>query len=446
MDAKRFVTILNGSEVIQKEEPLDILKDDGSQELDIINVYPEVKGQKIQAFGGAITAAVGDVLEKMPPEKAHEIIQSYFGRGGNGYRMIRTHVDSCDFSPTQYCADDDAKDEEFSRFSIAYDQQHIIPWIKAAYAAAEENLPVMLSPWSPPAYMKTNGLREKGGHLKPEYYAQWAKYLCRYIQAYKEQGINVTALSVQNEPNAVQMWDSCIYAPEEEREFLSNYLYPAMCEAGIDDVELYIWDHNKERLFDRAISEITAETNDKIAGIAFHWYSGDHFDALRLVRQCFPDKKMIFSEGCIEYSRFDKNQLVNAQKYAHDMLGNLAAGMNAFLDWNICLDEQGGPNYVGNYCEAPIICNTETGETDYKLSFYYIGHCSRYIFPQAYQIATTKYKDSIPVAAFENPNGECVLVICNEEHDPLPVYVRYKGYLVRLELESDSISTVIIKK
>lgn len=446
MDAKYLTTFFKDGTAVQEENPLNVILDDGTQELHLINLYPNIKGQQVEAFGGAITAAVGNVLERMPPKRAEEVIQAYFGPNGNGYRRIRTHIDSCDFSPKQYCADDDAEDKDFLNFSIQYDEKHIIPWIKAAYRAANTEIPVMLSPWSPPAYMKTNNERVGGGKLKPEYYSRWAQYLCRYIQAYRDHGILVASLSVQNEPNAVQTWDSCLYTAEEESLFLSKYLYPEMCRANLGDIELFVWDHNKERLFDRATEVISPETDDKIAGFAFHWYTGDHFDALRLVRRYYPNKKLLFSEGCIEYSRFTDNQQENAGIYAHDMLGNFAAGMNGFLDWNICLDEQGGPNYAGNYCEAPIICNTQKGEVEYKLSYYYIGHCSRYILPGAHQIATTKYSNAISLAAFENPNGEIVVVIYNEAPEELPICIRLDGKIIELKMESESIATVFIKR
>ena len=176
----------------------------------------------------------------------------------------------------------------------------------------------------------------------------------------------------------------------------------------MSDIQIYIWDHNKERMVDRACKVIDDSTADMVSGIAFHWYSGDHFDAVRIVSELFPDKHLVFSEGCIEYSRFDTNQLRNAQMYGHDMIGNFAAGMDGFIDWNICLNEHGGPNYVGNYCEAPIICDTENKVLYDKLSFHYISHFSSYIQPKARHIATTIYSNEIEQVAFSNPDRKSV--------------------------------------
>ncbi|MGN1025907.1 MAG: glycoside hydrolase family 30 beta sandwich domain-containing protein [Faecousia sp.] len=444
MISKQTVTTYDGSHVHTDTMDLTPCPDTKAQELLLLNLYPDIAYQQIGTFGGAITDAVAATLEKMPEEKSREVMRAYFGPDGIGYRAIRTHIDSCDFSTEQYAAVTDANDRDFHSFSLEHDIAHNIYWIKQAYQAAGADLPVMLSPWSPPAFMKTNGSRTNGGHLKKEYYGAWARYLCRYVEEYIRQGIHVTALSIQNEPNAVQTWDSCLFSPEEERIFLSQYLYPQLCKEGLTEIGLYIWDHNKERLYDRAAEVITDETAPMIAGIAFHWYSGDHFDALRIVREQYPEKKLTFSEGCIEYSRFDQNQLANAQMYGHDIIGNLRAGMNNFFDWNICLDEHGGPNYVGNFCEAPVICDTVHRTVIYKLSFHYIRHFSKYLKPGAKRIATTIYTESIEQVAFLNPDGSIAVVLLNRTDKKLPVILRLKDTLIPSELPPMSISTIEI--
>lgn len=441
---QKTTSFINGEKSVFECEP-PVLGDSGRQELDIINIYPEIAYQTVEFFGGAITDSVGAVLSSLPPDTSDGIIRSYFGEGGIGYRAIRTHIDSCDFSTDQYSAISDPADISLSSFSISRDESRIIPWIKSAYRAAGSELPVILSPWSPPAFMKTNGSRVGGGHLRKEYFRLWAKYICRYICEYRKRGVNVKAVSIQNEPNAVQTWESCIYSADEERRFISDDLYPEMIKHGLSDIDIYIWDHNKERAFDRACAEITGNTSDMISGVAFHWYSGDHFDALRLIREKFPGKKLLFTEGCIEYSRFDRDQLSNARKYAHDMIGNFNAGMNAFLDWNICLDSDGGPNRVGNYCDAPVMCGIDSGTAEYKLSFDYIAHFSRYVIPGAKRTAVTKFSDSLDCTAFKNPDGSVVCILLNRGDVQRKVFIRISGMLVCAELPSGSITTVIIE-
>ncbi|MDD4311477.1 MAG: glycoside hydrolase family 30 beta sandwich domain-containing protein, partial [Eubacteriales bacterium] len=180
-------------------------------------------------------------------------------------------------------------------------------------------------------------------------------------------------------------------------------------------------------------------------GAAFHWYSGDHFDALRLVRAQYPDLSLLFSEGCIEYNRFDRNdQLKSARMYAHDMIGNYNAGMNTFLDWNIALDTNGGPNHAQNFCEAPILCDPKTGAYEKRLSYDYIRHFSRYITPGARHLSTTTFSTEVDAAAFLNPNGSIVVVLLNLASVSRIVYLRISGQVIHVSLEGDSIATVEI--
>jgi glucosylceramidase len=336
-------------------------------------------------------------------------------------------------------------DIEFNSFSLVRDEKYIIPFIKKAEQTAGKSLPVMLTPWSPPAFMKTNGQRIAGGSLKPEFRHFWAEYICHYIQQYRSKGIKVEMVTIQNEPKAVQTWDSCVYSAEQEKGFLRDYLYPSLVKNGLDDIEVHIWDHNKERMFERASTVIDKETDKMVRGVAFHWYSGDHFDAIRLVREKFPDKKLVFTEGCVEYSRFSEaGQLEYAQMYAHDIIGNINAGMNAFIDWNLILNKEGGPNHVGNYCDAPIMCDTENDIIQEKLSFTYIGHFSRYIQPGAKRIASTKYTDMLDIVAMKNPDHSIVVVLLNRSQEVVPVVLRVEGQVAEINVPGNAIVTGVI--
>lgn len=442
--ATQITTAFNEGKKSVISEQLSFSHDNGKIENEIINIYPSVEYQSFDFFGGAITEAVGIVLASLPENKSDEILNSVFGSEGLRYRAVRTHIDSCDFSLSQYCAMDCQDDKSFSSFKIERDEKHIIPWILKAYRIAGCEFPVMLSPWSPPSFMKTNGSRTDGGYLKKEYYNMWAEYICRYILEYKKHGVNVQSISIQNEPNASQIWDSCLFTPEQEKDFIETALFPCLIKADLEYIGIYIWDHNKERAFDRAVSTITDGNSKCINGIAVHWYSGDHFDALSLIRDRFPDKKIIFTEGCIEYSRYSRNEILNAQKYAHDLIGNMSHGLNGFLDWNICLDSSGGPNYVNNLCEAPIMCS-KSGNIEYKLSYDYIGHFTKHIIPGAKRIATTKYTDMLDVVAFKNPDNSIVLIVLNRADDSIHFNLRFNGYIISTGILGQSISTVIIK-
>jgi glucosylceramidase len=444
MQIKWITTTYQGDTKKTVEDSREFSKDTGV-EMKVVNLYPDMEYQTFDGFGGAITEASGHTFSLMSEENKKKVLDAYFGAEGNRYNLVRTHIDSCDFSVGQYEAMSDPADTEFKSFSLERDEQYIIPMLEGAEKTAGKSLSVMLSPWSPPSFMKTNEQRVHGGSLKPEYREFWGKYIAHYIKEYRNKGFSVDMLTIQNEPNAKQTWDSCLYTAQQEKEFLRGYLYPALKDNDLLDVDVLIWDHNKERMYERACDIIDEETNKMVQGVAFHWYTGEHFDAIKLVREKFPDKKLIFTEGCVEYSRFSEaGQLQNAQMYAHDIIGNINAGMNAFIDWNILLNKEGGPNHVNNFCDAPIMCDTENDIVQEKLSYTYIGHFSRYIEPGAKRIASTKYTDKLDVVSLKNPDDSIVVVLLNRSAEDVPVSLRLGGKVSDFEVPAGSIVTGVI--
>lgn len=390
---------------------------DAGCEMNVVKAYPGITYQQILGMGGAMTEAAANTFSRMSQEKQQKLLALYFGENSNQYNFCRTHIQSCDFALGNYAYVENADDTELKGYSIQRDKEYIIPFIHQAQAM-QKDLLLLASPWSPPAFMKTNGQMNRGGKLKKEYYAMWAKMVARYVTEYEKEGIKISRLTVQNEPNATQTWDSCLFTGTEERDYVCGYLRSALDEAGHKDVKINIWDHNKERVLDRALESLsTPEAMQKIDGIAFHWYTGDHFEALAETRRRFPDKELIFTEGCVEYSRFaSDNQVAHAQMYAHDIIGDFNAGMNGYIDWNIYLDEKGGPNHAGNYCDAPVMCDTRTDEIDVKLSYYYIGHFSRFIQRGAKRMLISRCTDKLEATGFVNPDGGKVAILLNRSN------------------------------
>lgn len=447
MELKIYTTVLVNQQVTKEESTVLFVEDAEGVENEVINLYPDVTYQTIEGFGGAMTEAACYAMSKLPEAKREEILKSYFGEDGIGYRFLRTHIDSCDFSLGNYSAMSDESDKDMKSFSLERDEQLLIPAIKRVMDICKEPVSVMLTPWSPPSFMKTNGQKNGGGKLKQEYYPIWAAYICRYISEYKQRGINVTMLSVQNEPKAVQTWDSCVFTAAEERVFLKDHLWPALRQSGLGDVQVLIWDHNKERVYERAMELIDNGTDDMIAGVAFHWYSGDHFEALRLVSERFADKRLVFTEGCVELAHYSAvPELSKARRYAHDIIGNLNNGMHLFIDWNLALDELGGPNHVNNYCDAPIICDTQAGDFKKRLTFDYIGHFSKYIMPSAKRMAYTKYTDTLDVTAAKNADGTIAVVVMNKLSESQKAVFRLDGQKAEIDLKADSITTVCVTR
>ncbi|HWT74010.1 MAG TPA: glycoside hydrolase family 30 beta sandwich domain-containing protein [Mobilitalea sp.] len=421
-------------------------KYNAKSEMKLIKVYPEEKRQNIIGIGGALTESSAYIFSEMSDEKKEELLKLYFGSEGNQYNFCRLHIQSCDFSlgNRAYVVDGD---KALQSFSIEEDYKYQIPFIKAALEKNKE-LTFLASPWSPPGFMKTNNEMNHGGKLLEEYYDAWAEIMVRYVLEYQKEGINITHLTIQNEPAAVQTWDSCLYSPEDEKIFACDYLRKKLDAAGLKSIKLNIWDHNKDLILDRAKATLSDQkAQDAISGIAFHWYSGDHFEALQCVRERFPDKELIFTEGCVEYSRFaNSGQSYKAEMYAHDMIGNFKAGMNGFIDWNVILDEKGGPNHVGNYCDAPIMCNAAKDEIDVKLSYYYIGHFSRFVKPGAQRILVSSYTDKLEAVGFVNPDGEIVLVVLNKTEEKQEFELYRQGETCKIVMEEHSILTACWKE
>lgn len=400
--------------------------------------------QEFLGFGGAFTEAAAVTLHKMSAENQAEILNAYFNpQTGIGYSLGRTHINSCDFALGNYAYSEVDGDVDLQHFSIDHDREHIIPMIQAAQQIAENPLTLFASPWSPPAWMKSTGMMNQGGKLKPEYRDAWARYYCRYIREMEKEGISIWGLTVQNEPEAVQTWDSCIYTGEEERDFVRDYLGPTLAKEGLGHIRLIIWDHNRDHLFERAKVVLDdPQAAQYVWGTGFHWYVGDNFDNVQLVHDVYPDKHLIFTEGCVEYGPH-QGVWDSGERYAHSIINDLNRWTEAWTDWNLLLDETGGPNHVGNFCSAPILADTTTDTIDYQSSFYYIGHFSRFIRPGAKRIICASMRDELEATAFRNPDGTIAIVVMNRSNKAAAFRLKYSGDAVEVTIPEHAIQTFV---
>lgn len=430
------IKTIKGKEPMQQTNDCAVI-DNREVEGSVINIIPEIKYQTIDGFGGAFTEAAAVTWNKLGDENKEKLLQLYFDtENGAAYNIGRVHMNSCDFSLGNYSCVEEG-DETLKTFNIDRDKKAVIPMIKEAMKY--NDIDIMVSPWSPPPYMKTNGQMNKGGKLKKEYYELWSQFYVEFIKRYREEGISVNRITVQNEPKATQTWDSCVYTAEEEAELVKNHLGTKMKDIN---VEVLCWDHNKERVYDRS-KEIMDIAGEYVDGTAFHWYSGDHFEELEIFHKVYPDKKLFFSEGCYEYSLGEKDTVAIGEKYAHDMIGNFNNYCNGFYDWNLLLDEQGGPNHVGNFCDAPIMADTKNDKIFIHDSYYYIKHMSAFVKKGAVRIASSKFTAKLDTVSFENPDKNIVTIILNSSDENLDIFFRINGEVVKAIAEAHSIATYI---
>ena len=413
-------------------------------------VDPDKKFQTYFGTGAALTDASAETFAKLPKNKQDEFLTAHFDKEkGIGHTIARTNINSCDFSSDMYTYVKDG-DKELSSFNISHDLKYKIPFIKRAQVAAGGKLNLYASPWSPPAYMKTNNNMLQGGKLKPEYYASWANYYTRFIKEYEKIGVPIWGISIQNEPMATQRWESCLYTAEEERDFLKNHLGPTMHKQGLADKKIIVWDHNRDLIYQRAQTYFNDPEASKYAwGIGFHWYedwSGGQpmYENLRRVYEAYPDKHILFTEGCAE--SFDASRYkawVLGEEYGRSMINDYNNGMVGFTDWNILLDETGGPNHVKNFCFAPVHADTRTGELIYTNAYYYIGHFSKFIKPGAKRIATAPSRSQLLSTAFQNEDGSIVVIVMNQSDKKTPYFLWIKGQAVEITALAHSISTMV---
>ena len=416
-----------------------------------IFVNPEKSFQTFLGIGGAITDASAEVFAQLPEEKQAAFLQAYYDKEkGIGYSLCRTPIHSCDFSSGSYTYIEEG-DTDLESFSIETDKAYKIPLIQKAIEAAGGELLLYASPWSPPAFMKDNNDMLKGGKLLPEYYDAWALYFAKFIQAYEAEGMQIWGVSIQNEPMAVQRWESCIYTAEEERDFLKNHLGPILEREGLADKNIVVWDHNRDLINHRANTIFEDPEAAKYAwGTGFHWYEtwagGEPmFSNLGKVQEAFPDKKLLFTEGCQEGFRADRYHYWNhAERYGRSMINDFNQGTVGWTDWNILLNQEGGPNHVGNYCFAPIHGDTETGELILTPTYYYIGHFSRFIRPGAKRISAASSRSHLLATSFVNEDQSMVNVIMNQSDSAID-YKLYVGasHAVSLSIPPHAIQTII---
>jgi glucosylceramidase len=407
-----YLTARDSGARLTEQAPLR--PDAGEPGLPALRVTTDQLFQAIEGFGGAFTEAAAVTWLALGAVRRDEVLRSYFDRdAGHGYSLCRVHMGSCDFALGNYAHAETPDDLALAGFSIARDRQALLPFIQAAQRAAGEPLKLLASPWSPPAWMKTTGRMNGGGSLRPEYRGTWARCYARFIAAYAAEGVPIWGVSVQNEPLATQTWDSCIYTAEEERDFVRDHLGPELEAAGLGDVRIVVWDHNRDLMVERANVVYSDPAAARyVWGTGFHWYGEDHFDHVQQVHDAWPDKQLLFTEGCQEGGPHHGSWELG-ERYARSLINDLNRWTVGWIDWNLLLDDRGGPNHVGNFCSAPILVDPATGTVAPQSSYYYLGHFARFIKPGARRVPCAADRPALEATSFLNPDGSVAVVVMN---------------------------------
>ena len=438
-DLKVYITRKNSSDRLKEYDIKEVYTEVKSNDKIIINT--KEKFQKILGFGGAITESSAYVLGKY--KNKNKILKDFFDEeDGLGYNFARVHINSCDFSLGNYsyvCENDESLDS----FSLDNAEKYVLPILREVQEIRNKDLSILASPWSPPKYMKTNNDMNNGGKLKENYRELWAKYYVKYIEEMNKKGFDIWGVTVQNEPAAKQVWDSCEYTAEEERDFIKYFLGPEFEKNNLLDKKIIIWDHNRDLVYDRAKVVLEdAEANKYVWGTGIHWYVSEEFENTSKVHNEFKDKHIIFTEGCQE-GGVHIGSWKTGERYGRNIIGDLNNYVEAWIDWNIVLDENGGPNHVENLCDAPIIIENNDNVI-YNSSFYYIGHFSKFIKNGSIRVLSKCDIEKVYCLSCVNKEN-IIIVLMNENEEDKNINLNIDGEEIRISLTKNSIYTIIKK-
>lgn len=449
MNYKAYITQKTSEWFIKETKLRPSAASDSREEYNVV-VDTSQRFQTHMGFGAAITDAAVCAMDVLDESGRREVIEALFSPSGLGYNMARLPMHTTDFSPSSYTYIREG-DKALDTFDVSCDEKRFELYLDCKACAGE--LFTVVATWSPPAFMKDNNTVIHGGRLLPEYRGAWAEYYCRFIEALAERGIETDALTVQNEPEAVQRWESCLYSATEEAEFIRDCLCPALRSHSLDGVKIMLWDHNRDGIVRRTRESFSVEgVRDLVWGVAYHWYCSDKSDNLSTVHALFPEKALLLTECCVELA-YDSTTGAQSyaglwehgERYGKQIIDDFNNYSQGWIDWNMCLDEQGGPNYAGNYCEAPIMIDRKTKKIMYMSSYYYIGHFSKFIKPGAVRVyCGNDAPKQLSSVAYVNPDGKKIAVIMNTASRNRSIALTVDGETIKFELRRHAIVTLVI--
>ncbi|MQP24312.1 glycosyl hydrolase family 30 [Flavobacterium sp. LMO8] len=442
----------------------------------VIHLNTEEKFQTITGFGGSFTEASAHLLNKLSKENRKKILEAYFSENGANYSLTRTTIASCDFSLKNYTYAKVENDLALEHFTIEDDKDDIIPMILEAKAISKEGFNIIASPWSCPPWMKDNK-SYVGGKLLPEYNDTFALYFSKYLEAYKKEGINIWGVTVINEPHGNgNNWESTLFSPEEMTLFVQNHLGPKLERDGWNSIKILGYDQNRAGLQEWVDSMYKDEKTSKyFSGTAIHWYESTYEvfpEALRYAYKKAPNKHLIQTEACVdsevphwqddawywkkeatdwgwdwasEKDKYLHPKYAPVNRYAEDIIGCLNNQVDGWVDWNMVLDRQGGPNWFKNWCVAPIIVDDKNDEVYFTPLYYVMSHFSKFMRPGAIKIGCEVNNKDLKVTAVQNPDQSIALVIFNPTEQSHSIAINLNNSKKTVTIARKALQTILIK-
>lgn len=469
------ITIVETSASGNKLTPVQPLEQTSSENL--IRIDTTQKKQTITGIGGAFTESSAHLLNQLSKENRKKVLEAYFSRQGANYSLARTHMNSCDFSLSNYSYAPVEGDKQLENFSIQEDKDDLIPMIQEAMAISEDGFKLFASPWTAPPWMKDNN-SYVGGKLLPDYYDTWALFFSKYVSAYAAEGIPIWGFTVVNEPHGNgNNWESMLFTPKEMTDFVSQYLGPHLEEAGMGDKVILGYDQNREGVREWVDEMYKDEASAKYyGGTAVHWYESTYEvfpEELQYAKSKAPNKHLMQTEGCIDSEvpkwqddawywskeatdwgwdwesaerKYLHPKYVPVYRYVRDIIGCLNNQVDGWVDWNMVLDEKGGPNWAENWCVAPVLVDTAKDEVYFTPIYYAMAHFSKYFRPGAKVLEVQKVDKDLQVTAAKNTDGSVVVAVFNPTEKSKAFTLEMGEIKSTIVINAQAVQTVSIQK
>jgi len=472
----------------------------------VVTVTPTAPRQTLEGIGGALTESSAFVLADLPKPQRRWILDQCFGPQGADFTMARTPIGACDFCVEgRYSYDDVPGDVALKHFSVAPDRRGfpgakdptfaLLPLIKAALIR-NPRLKLVASPWTAPAWMKDNQDwygRGVGGSLLPQHQDTFARYMVKYLKAYRRQGVSIWGVTPENEPlgNGGQ-WESMEFTSTAMRDYISQHLGPQLKRHGLGGVKIIQFDHNRDadaiRFSEEALGD--PKTATLVWGTGLHWYSSTNSARTPILDQLhdrFPTKPILHTEGCIDGIRTEDSspsgtflgwkhdawwwtesatdwgyywappsdkpahpRYAPVHRYARDLIDGLNHWFVGWIDWNLVLDQNGGPNHVNNFCAAPIMVDRTSGETYFTPLYFVMAHFSRYLRPgdSIVEVSTATpglgADDFRATAAVSKDKKNLVVIAFNKSGQPITYDIQIGKFCAPVVIPGNAIQTMKI--